>query len=173
MEKEKEIKSIVTKSGSIGYSGKVTVKLSHGNDKPYKIIKQHNTGTADFFVYILNCVRGNNSSINRPYFLQLWDKNFKEKKSNTNFVIESNTVPDKIAETDSHEEDAAQIAFTCFLADNFIAGRSFQGIKLVNYYGVEYARIQLENLVEITGTSTNMAIDWVIRLGNNQVSTEV
>ena len=168
---EKETKKVTTKTGGFGYSGYVRIKLSRG-DKPYKIIEQHNTGTADFFKFILNCVRGVNSPKDRPYYMQLWDKEFNTQIVNTNFILDTNSTPIIKVETDTHENDEVQASFTAFMADSFIAGRSFQGVKIVSYSGVEYARIALDNLVEITGSNTNVAIDWVINLRNVKMSVE-
>ena len=86
-EKEKEKVIRVSNSNGLSYTGKLTVKLSYGKGKPYKIIEQHNTGTADFFVYILNCIRGTFSPKDRPYYMQLWDKDFTTKVTNTNFAM--------------------------------------------------------------------------------------
>ena len=62
---EKEQKII--KTGGLGYSGMVRIKLYSGNNKqPYKVIEQHNTGTADFFKFILNCIRGHNVPKDMP-----------------------------------------------------------------------------------------------------------
>lgn len=159
----------IIKTGGLGYSGMVRIKLYSGNSKqPYKVIEKHNTGTAEFFKFILNCIRGINVPRERPWYMELWDKEFTTQKVGVGFQLIGDSAPVILAETDNHLEDRVQMSFNAFIADNYISGRSFQGIRITNLDGVEYSLIKLDDIVEITGQNTNVSIDWVITLGNVQ-----
>lgn len=163
---EEKEKVIQTKPSGISYSGSVTVKLSKGHKAPYKVIEKHNLGTADFFVFILNCIRGNNVPKDRPYYMQLWNRDFTRKAVSVDFILRPDSLPRIIRQSDSLEDDMAQVAFNVFIADNYISGKEFQGIKITTRDGLEYARIVLDDLIIVDGRNTNVAIDWVITLGN-------
>lgn len=165
-EKEK----VITSSGGLAYSGAVRVKLRYGDNKPYKVIEKHNVGTAAFFTFILNCIRGYNIPNDRPYYMGLYkDKNCTQRTVNTWFKLSSDSLPVTVSESGpggNFSEDKVMASFTAEIADVYISGRSFQGIKIVNKDEEEYARIALDDLVEVTGKNSNVIIDWVIYLGN-------
>lgn len=166
MEKENKRQEKVT--GSIAYSGGVKITLK-SNGLPYKVIEQHNVGTAAFFTFILNCIRGVVIPKQRPYYIQLYDKSFTEMKVNANFILDSSSTPEVVAESGQsggYVDDKVMASFTAEIPDNYISGRSFQGVKVVSYEGVEYARIALDDIIEVTGKNTNVVIDWTIYLGN-------
>lgn len=165
MEKEKE--KVIYSPGGISYSGAVKIRIKD------RVIEKHNTGTVDFFKFILNCIRGNNLPKERPYFLWLYDGNFNNKIVNMGFVLSSDSEPTPVIGEYEYGDDAAVVSFTTLIADSYISGRSFQGIEITNYNGVPYARIKLDDIVEIEGSNTNVVIDWVITLGNAKIKDEV
>ena len=169
---EKEVKKVRANTGVFNYSGGVKITLSHGS-KPFKVINQHNTGTADFFKYILNCIRGYESAAGRPYFLELYDKDFHEKVTGIAFQLSSDSEPIKFDSESGYSDDAAQVGFTTFIADNYIAGKKFQGVRILNLKKVIYADVLLRELIVIEGNNTNVAIDWVITMGNAEYSEEL
>lgn len=166
-------KEKVTSTGGISYMGAVKIQLRNKSGQTYKIVEKHNVGTAAFFTFILNCIRGYNVPKQRPYYMELYkDKKCTQKAVNVSFVLDSNSLPVVVSESGDSQDfinDKVMASFTAEIADNYISGRSFQGIKILSYDGVEYARIALDDLIEVTGQNTNVMIDWIIYLGNAKV----
>ena len=172
-----EEKEKITSSGGISYSGAVKIKLRYGDNKPYKVIEKHNVGTAAFFTFILNCIRGHNIPNERPYYMGLYkDKACTQRTVNNWFKLSGDSAPQVVSESGvegNFAEDKVMVALTAEIADVYISGRSFQGIKIINKDEEEYARIALDDLVEVTGKNSNVIIDWVIYLGNAKIQEEV
>ena len=70
--KNKENKKYSTKEetkSSLGYSGKVTIKLLH-KDKVYKVIKGKNSGYLPLFEYIALCLSGTMNGQKAPKYIR-------------------------------------------------------------------------------------------------------
>lgn len=170
-----ENKNLKVKSNTnvLAYTGDLKITLNHGS-RTYKVIEHHNTGTAEFFRFMLNCIRGVVAPLERPYLLYLYkDKDCQQLTTRIAFQLTSDSEPTMYKNSEGLGDDYAQTSFTTFIADNYIAGKEFAGVKITTMAGVEYARISLDEPIHIEGSDTNIAIDWVITLGNKGVYAEV
>ena len=80
-----ETKEIKTNESSGFYFGQVKMTLKKGDQK-YKTIIQHNNGTGDFFKYILNCIRGENMTSQRPGYVNLIYEKEGSTKDNPQYI---------------------------------------------------------------------------------------
>lgn len=152
-------KNLKSNSGAGVYSGRINLKLKNGG-LTYKTVKQHNSGTAEFFKYILNCVKGSILPNDRPGHVKLiYDTGI----SRYGVMYESVSDAESYG---SSENPMASITYKFLIPETIVKSGTIVGLQLESVRGVVYAVVELENSVDID-VNTNIELEWELNLTNN------
>lgn len=153
--KDKKIKS---NSNSGIYTGKVKLTLKKGKSA-YKVVNQHNAGTVEFFMYILNSLKGDILPNDRPSHIKLV---YEDYTSRYGVIYES---VDSAKNVGTADNPLARITYHFLIPETIVEQGTIIGLQLESLKGVKYAYVDLSEPVEIT-SNTNIELDWELNISN-------
>lgn len=161
-----KILKIETGDASALYSGEATLVLKHGN-RTYKTIKQHNSATPEFLVYILRCVVGGSLPDKRPGLLYLYTTENGSPQPILSFpVLYEGTTP-----VETTTNGGATVSYTFLIPDTFlqeslrIDGLKINALDSNGFNDKTYALVQFNHSVLIN-SNTNLYITWKVSIGD-------
>ena len=161
-----KILKIETGDASALYSGEATLVLKHGN-RTYKTIKQHNSATPEFLVYILRCVVGGSLPDKRPGLLYLYTTENGSPQPILSFPV----LYEGTTQVETTTNGGATVSYTFLIPDTFLQERfTIDGLKInaldsTGFNDKTYALVQFNYPVTIS-SSTNLYITWKISIGD-------
>lgn len=161
-------KEINIKSSTQIYQGNVKITLLNGK-KPYKTINKHNYGTAEFFEYIWQRVRGDNLNTRVPAYIFPCN-NEHERLVNYGIITEgqpgiatNNLVIDI--------NDSSTLTYTFLIPGIIVQGKEIKSFQLCSLdLNSIYAILDLgDDGILIEDAKTNILIEWSLILSNGDV----
>lgn len=142
------------------YTGNVSVKLKDGS-KTIKTIEQHNEGNANFFKYLLECVKGFSSLTHQPYKIHIYNEKGGQ------------VIPFGVSATDMTNvtiaNSVASMTINFLVPSMLINNKEIKSIKLFDITDtIEYAEVEFEYSITIN-TNVSLDIDWTLSIGNGPV----
>ena len=145
----------------INYSGEVKLKIFK-EDKYFKTISIHNSGTDDFFKFLRDCcagISGTNSRI--PFYLKYCDY--------SGTTIPSTAWLGGVGFSATQNKNANSIIYTFLLSSSTLPVSTVSNEVTFNHLGLFsadnklYAQIDLDNSVSLdTSGSTNIYVEWTL-----------
>jgi len=147
------------------YSGNIKLTLKKGTT-PYKIIKKHNTGTFEFFKYILKAVRGDVLPNDRPAHVKLIYYINETTERISKYGVMYNDKP-KVSDSYIGTIPKATMTYNFLIPETVVELGKIKGLQLESANGVIYAKVYFKNdeLVEIN-KNTNIELDWELNICN-------
>ena len=171
-----------TKNSAIGYSGKVTVKILHGN-KVVKTYRNHNTGTYRLFEFIARCLGNTYNEMYAPRFVRAFniEGEFTEEEiiNHLDDVISGPIAYNKIdvttnVDSENSLNDSSTVIFSFLIPASLIFDNQTRMNALALYSLTTYddesiaspmAYVKLDTNIQINEGS-NILIEWSLAITN-------
>lgn len=174
-----ENKHIKAKSFSQVYKGNVTITILRGK-KPYRVIKEHNLGTVDFFEYICKCIMGYNMSNEVPtYIFPCGDSSGQDRL--INFGVATDGLPTVVKDS---VNDICALKYTFLIPGTIIQNKPIKSFQLCSLGGSNpsaqktvYATLMVPGQgdqggeITVTNINDNILIEWDLAISNG--STDI
>jgi len=163
------MKKIEIKNNSELYQGDVSITVFN-NGIPYKKIRQHNAGTADFFEYILNCIRGTDVSKSIPAYIYACSDT-EGAVPVTNFGTLTEGTPE-LTVNYSTTNPSASLKYIFLIPGVVIPSDK----NVINSFALKdlqnkkiYATVSLDESLEINNAdiNTNILVEWNLSIFNS------
>ena len=160
-------KNITVREFPVVYTGEVTVELRHGK-RVYDVVKHHNSGTTEFFEYVLRVVAGSVEPENRPAYIYLM--------SGDSTIIPYGILYESASNVTSNLT-SANIDFAFFIPEavlpssvTSISGFKIAALSSTGFENKIYAEVDFSSPISVAAGS-NIYLKWTLQIGNGSDDT--